>query len=68
MASIQIYFEGAKFFSLTEGDEARGPRAGVVLGRGSEPHPHQLRSMGSAVGFPSGVWGGDPENLKFGAT
>jgi len=27
----------------------------VVLGRGSEPHPHQLGGLGSAVSSPSGV-------------
>jgi len=36
MASIQIYFEGAKFFHHREGDEARsrseGPRAGAWQG------------------------------------
>ena len=64
MASIQIYFEGAKFFPhREEGDEARGPKGrqrGWGSGGGSEPPPHQLE-----------VWGSEtesPENLKFGAT
>jgi len=55
------------------------PRAGVgFLGRGSEPPPWGEASSpsppargsgawGSAVSSPSGVRGGSPENLKFGA-
>jgi len=59
VASIQIYFEGAKFFAHMEGDEARGPKAesgGGVLGEeAASPLPHQLRGLGSAISSPSGV-------------
>ena len=47
-------------FSVTwrrdEGPRPEGPRAGMgLLGRGSEPPPHQLGVWGSAVSFTSGV-------------
>ena len=52
MASIIIYFEGAKFFSHREGDKASA-RAGVgFLGRGSEPPPDQLGSLGERCKLP----------------
>jgi len=56
-------------FSVTwrrdEGPRPEGPRAGMgLLGRGSEPPPHQLGVWGSAVISPSRV----RENLKFAAT
>jgi len=75
VASIQKYFEGAKFFPSHGGggDEAsprpEEPTAGMgFLGGDSEPPPHQLGVWGSAVSSPSGVRGGTPGNLKFGAT
>ena len=41
-----------------------GLRVGVgFLGRGSEPPPHQLWVLGSAVSFPSGVRGGAPKKI-----
>jgi len=70
VASIQIYFEGAKFFSLTgkrPGTKPEGRRADSgdgVLGR----RPHQLGVWESAVSSPSGVRAEPPENLKYGAT
>jgi len=74
VASIQIYFEGAKFFPhRQEGDEARCPKGreqgwGPWEG-GSEPHPHQLdRGVGERCKLPQRGRGGTPENLKFGAT
>jgi len=43
-----------------------GPRAEVgFLVVGSEPPPHQLERLGSVVSSPSGVRGGDPENVDF---
>ena len=52
--------------------EAQGPKDrewGWVLGEvGSEPLPHQLGGLWSAVSSSIGVWDGAPENLKFGAT
>jgi len=45
-----------------------GPRAGVgFLGRGQPAPPHQLGGLGSAVSSPSGVWGGAPADIEFGA-
>jgi len=45
-----------------------GPRVGAgFLAGGSEPPPHQLEGLGSAVSSPSRVRGGVPENLDFGA-
>jgi len=67
--SIQIYFEGVKFFPSQGGGERsprpEGPRAGMgFLGRGSEPSPHQLGVWGSAVSSPSVVRGGTPGNFE----
>jgi len=43
---------------------------GWILGeRVASPLPHQLGHLGgSAVSSPSGVWGGDPEDLDFGVS
>jgi len=44
------------------------PIAGVgFLGWGSEPPLHQLGGLGSAVSSPSGIRGGAPKKLDFGA-
>jgi len=43
-----------------------GPRAGVgFLGWGSQPHPHQLEALGSALSSPSGVRGRAPAAKGF---
>jgi len=47
------------------GSRPDGPRVGVMfLGRGQEP---AIGLWGSAVSFPSGVWGGAPAEIEFGA-
>jgi len=55
----EFIFRGRNFYlTARQGDEAEDlvPRAGVgFLGRGSEPPPHQLGSLGSAVSSPSGI-------------
>ena len=44
------------------------PRAGVGFFAGStDPSPYQLGGLGIAVSSPSGVRGGAPENMDFGA-
>jgi len=54
----KFILRGRNFFPQREGDEARGPREGVVfLGRGSEPPAHQLGGVGSTVSSPNGVRG-----------
>jgi len=71
VASIQIYFEGAKFFP-SQGGEGRSPRPEGstaemgFLGRGQRA-PSQFppaRSVGSAVSSPSGVRGGTPGKFE----
>jgi len=48
--------------------ENRGPRARLwFLGRGQRAPSLPARCLGSAVSFPSGVWGGAPAEIKFGA-
>jgi len=38
-----------------------------VVGKGQPAPPHQLGRLGSAVSFPSGVWGRAPAEIAFGA-
>ena len=65
MASIQIYFEGAKFFPHKEGAEVqdpKGPTAGVAfLGRGQRAHSPPARGSGERCKLPQR---GPAENLK----
>ena len=42
-----------------------GARGDGLLGSGSEPLPHQLGDLGSAVSSPSGVWGRAPAAKLF---
>ena len=72
MASIQIYFEGAKFFPSHgaggRSPRAEGPTAGMgFLGTGAPPVA-PARGVGERCKLPSGVWDGTPGNLKFCAT
>jgi len=68
VASIQIYFEGAKYFPSQGGGRSTRPESrGGVLGRSSKPPAHQLGGVGSTVSSLSGVWDRGPENLKFAA-
>ena len=49
------------------GEALRAQIGGVFLGRGQLAPPHQLRDLGSAVSSTSGVWGGAPDAIEFGA-
>jgi len=45
-----------------------GPKVRAAVGllrRGQQAPPHQLKDLGSAVSFPSGVWGGAPAAKRF---
>jgi len=69
VASIQIYFEGARFF-LSQGGGGRSPRPDSgdgVLGEGAVsplPTSHQLVVWGSAVSSPSRVRGRTPGKFE----
>ena len=49
------------------GEARRAQIGGGFLGRGQLAPPHQLGGLGSAVSSPSGVWGGAPDAMEFGA-
>ena len=47
MASIQIYFEGAKFFPLQGGGRSFGPKVFFIGGRGVSPQDRRYLWRGS---------------------
>ena len=61
VASIRIYFEGAKFLPSQGGGQSFGPMGrspngrelGGVLGEGAATSSHQVGGLGSAVSSPS---------------
>jgi len=73
VAPIQIYFWDNSHREGNEGaDQARclkGRERGMGFGgKGSQPFPHQLNDVGERCKLPSGVRGGAPKTVKFGAT
>jgi len=52
-------------FGEVRSEARRTESGGGVLDEGSQPPPHQLKGLGSAVSSPSGVWGDAPAAKAF---